>query len=109
MPHRLTLTDAEYAALAADAATRGQPVESVLHELLAERYPALSEPPLSPAAAEEARQMGLDPNKMSALGRKLFEIRTRGIQAGVPRISTWEELDAEIADRRGGNYPDVDA
>ncbi len=45
MTHQLTLTDDEYAALAADAARRGQPVEDVVRELLAARYPALAGQP----------------------------------------------------------------
>ncbi|HEY7976226.1 MAG TPA: hypothetical protein VID72_12840 [Ktedonobacterales bacterium] len=38
MAYTITLTDEEYAALAAVAAERGQPIEALVHEALAERY-----------------------------------------------------------------------
>ncbi|HEY8323061.1 MAG TPA: hypothetical protein VIG77_01120, partial [Ktedonobacterales bacterium] len=38
MSYQITLTDAEYAALSALAARRGQAIETLVHEALAERY-----------------------------------------------------------------------
>lgn len=38
MAYSITLSDEEYAALSAIAAERGQPIESLVHEALAERY-----------------------------------------------------------------------
>lgn len=61
-----------------------------------------------PFVEDEARQLGLDPAELSPLGRRLLELRAQGIAAGEPPIATWEELDAEIAERRGGAYPDTD-
>ncbi|HEY7342097.1 MAG TPA: DUF433 domain-containing protein [Ktedonobacterales bacterium] len=63
----------------------------------------------SPMAEEEARRLGLDPKHLSPLGRRLLELRAQAIAAGEPLLTTWEELDAEIAERRGGIYPDADA
>jgi uncharacterized protein (DUF433 family) len=60
-------------------------------------------------AEEEARRLGLDPARLSPLGRRLLELRAQAIAAGEPFLTTWEELDAEIAERRGGIYPDADA
>ncbi|HEU4785423.1 MAG TPA: hypothetical protein VFS83_18935 [Ktedonobacterales bacterium] len=53
-------------------------------------------------AEEEARRLGLDPTRLSPLGRRLLELRAQAIAAGEPLLTTWEELDAEIAERRGG-------
>lgn len=58
---------------------------------------------------EEARRLGLDPAHLSPLGRRLLELRVQAIAAGEPLLTSWEELDAEIAERRGGIYPDADA
>lgn len=63
----------------------------------------------SAMAEEEARRLGLDPTHLSPLGRRLLELRAQAIAAGEPLLTTWEELDAEIAKRRGGIYPDADA
>lgn len=65
---------------------------------------------LSPAAAEEARRLGLEVAKISPLGRDLLEIRAQAAAAGERFLSSQEEIDAEIAERRGGvsPYPDVD-
>ncbi|HEX6798941.1 MAG TPA: ribbon-helix-helix protein, CopG family [Ktedonobacterales bacterium] len=41
MSHQITLTDDEYEALAEAAAARGQPVEELVREMLAERFPAV--------------------------------------------------------------------
>lgn len=41
MSHQITLTDEEYEALAAAAAARGEPVEALVREALAERFPAM--------------------------------------------------------------------
>ena len=47
MSHQITLTDDEYEALAGAAAARGQPIEELVRETLAERFPAMrgSQPP----------------------------------------------------------------
>ncbi len=58
---------------------------------------------------EEARRLGLDPAHLSPLGRRLIELRAQAIAAGEPLLTTWEALDAEIAERRGGVFPDADA
>lgn len=59
-------------------------------------------------AVEEARRLGLDPTRISPLGRRLLELRAEGIASGEPLLATWEELDAEIAERRGDRYPGAD-
>jgi hypothetical protein len=41
MVHQITLSDDEYEALAAAAAARGQPVEALVREALAERFPTM--------------------------------------------------------------------
>jgi uncharacterized protein (DUF433 family) len=63
----------------------------------------------SALADEEARRVGLDPTRLSSLGRRLLELRAQGIAAGEPPLASWEDLDAEIAERRGGGYLDLDA
>lgn len=70
-----------------------------------DRVPSV--PQATIAVDDEARRVGLDPDALSPLGRRLLELRARGIAAREPRISSWEELEAEIAARRGGNYPDA--
>jgi uncharacterized protein (DUF433 family) len=63
-----------------------------------------------PAAVEdEARRLGLAATGLSPLGRRLLELRAKGIAAGEPPLTTWEALDAEIVEWRGGVYPDADA
>ncbi len=70
-----------------------------------------SEPVAQPGAGsiaeDEAHRLGLDAAGLSPLGRRLLELRAQGIAAGEPTITTWEALDAEIAERRGG-YLDTD-
>jgi hypothetical protein len=39
------------------------------------------------------------------LGRQLWEIRARIIASGVPLFS-WDEIDQEVAERRGGAHQD---
>ena len=66
---------------------------------------------VAPAEVEaEARRVGLDPTHLSPLVRRLLELRVQAAAAGERFLTTREELDAEIADRRGGiyPYPDVD-
>lgn len=41
MAHQITFTDDEYEALAAAAAARGQPIEALVRETLAERFPTM--------------------------------------------------------------------
>lgn len=60
------------------------------------------------AVEEEAHRVGLDPAQLSPLGRRLLELRVQGIAAGEQLLSTWDELEAEIRDRRGGTYPDAE-
>ena len=54
MSHQITLTDDEYEALAAVAAARGEPVEALVRETLAERFPTLrgAQPQLHGGLAE---------------------------------------------------------
>lgn len=70
-------------------------------------------PPLSAEensmAEEEARRIGLDPNALSPLGRRLFAIRARGFASGETQPMTWEELDAEISEQRHKRYYDDEA
>lgn len=61
------------------------------------------------AVEDEARRLGLDAADLSLLGRRLLELRAQGITAGEQPIMTWDALDAEIAERRGGIYSDADA
>jgi uncharacterized protein (DUF433 family) len=60
----------------------------------------------SQAVEEEARRVGLDPTKLFPLGRCLLELRVQGIASGERLFSSWDEVDAEIAERRGSRYPD---
>lgn len=43
----------------------------------------------------------------TALGRELWEIRKEIVASGVPLLD-WDELEKEIADRRGGSDMDSD-
>lgn len=60
MAHQITLSDEEYEALSVVAAQRGQPVETLVHEALAERYavprPAGDRRRIDPLVAYMARQ-----------------------------------------------------
>lgn len=56
------------------------------------------------AIAEEARHMGLDPTTLTPLVRRLLELRLLGAAHGQPPINNLDELAAEIASRRGGDY-----
>jgi uncharacterized protein (DUF433 family) len=55
---------------------------------------------LTPAGAEEARRIGLDPAKLSPLGNRLLDQRAKIRAAGIPMLS-WDQLDAELAEQRG--------
>ena len=55
---------------------------------------------------DEARRLGLDPAHLTPLARRLIELRAQMIASGEPLLSTWEELEAEIAERRGGATQD---
>lgn len=55
----------------------------------------------SEEAIAEARALGLDINNISPLGWRLLDERARIVASGEPMLSSWEELDAEIAERRG--------
>ncbi len=61
-----------------------------------------------PTVEEEARNLGLDPATLSPLGRRLVESHVAAIASGERMLSSWDELDAEIAERRGERYPDAD-
>jgi uncharacterized protein (DUF433 family) len=54
---------------------------------------------LTPAGAEEARRLGLDPAKLSPLGRRLLDQRAKIRASGIPML-TWNQLDAEMAEQR---------
>lgn len=56
---------------------------------------------LTPAGEEEARRLGLDHTALSPLGRRLNEQRAKIVASGIPML-TWDELDAEMAEQRGG-------
>lgn len=58
-------------------------------------------PQASGLMQEEARKLGLDPAALSPLGRRLLEQRAKGLALGEKTLTTWEQLDAEIAERRG--------
>lgn len=96
------------AALEFAARRAGEPIEPVPSTSGASSSDATS-PVDSPLAEEEARRLGLDPTRISLLGRRLLELRAEGIASSEPLLTTWEELDAEIAERRGERYPDADA
>lgn len=55
---------------------------------------------LSAAALKEAQAAGLDLTTISPLGRQLLEQRARIIADGEPLLSSWDEIDAEVAERR---------
>jgi hypothetical protein len=38
------------------------------------------------------------------LGRDLMEIRKRILDSGEPLLETWDDLEREVAERRGGHY-----
>lgn len=103
--HGVTVADVrsalEYAALLTGNGVREDAIES---------SPVASLPQVDPAEVEaEARRVGLDPAQLSPLGRRLLEIRVQAAAAGEQFLGTWEELDAETAERRGGyHYPDED-
>lgn len=68
--------------------------------------PAGTEAEVTPEEVEaEARRVGLDPARLSPLARRLLELRVRAAAEGQRFLTTWGELDAEIAERRGGIYP----
>ncbi len=60
---------------------------------------------LSPEAEREACSLGLDPARLTELGRRLLELRAEDIAAGEPHINSWDELEAEIAEQRGERQP----
>jgi|GEM_PF-1196382 uncharacterized protein (DUF433 family) len=62
--------------------------------------------PLSPAAYEQAKALGLDIANISPLGRQLLEQRAKIIASGEPLLSSWEEVEAEVAERRGERMRD---
>lgn len=54
---------------------------------------------------QAARLRGSKRQRRTPLGRRLDEIRKRIEASGQPLLSSWEEIDRELADRRG-NSPD---
>lgn len=71
-----------------------------------ERTTRTKMPPVSPP---EPESVGNDPATLSPPGRQLIELRKQVIASGIPLISSWEELDREIAEIRGERYTDTDA
>ncbi|MGH2515620.1 MAG: DUF433 domain-containing protein [Ktedonobacterales bacterium] len=55
---------------------------------------------LTPAGAEEAKRLGLDPATLSTLGRRLLDQRAKIRASGVPML-TWDQLDTEMSEQRG--------
>lgn len=52
MAYQITLTDEEYTSLAAVAAERGQPVDALVHEIIADRLHTRPQPPCDPLIRE---------------------------------------------------------
>jgi hypothetical protein len=112
MSHTVTVPDEIYERVAALAERRRQPVDDVVAATLARGLEqpddeAAASPTSdtvetvpSPEAQAEARALGLDPTNISPLGWDLLHLRARGIAEGM-HLSSWEELDAEIAEMRG--------
>ena len=64
---------------------------------------------LPPNLIAEAERYGLDPSNVSALGWRLIELQRQLLSSGEPLISSWDELDREVTDLRGEQYPDEGA
>lgn len=94
--HRVTTDDVK-AALEYAARKTAEPVVSPGHGNSASQ----PDDRLTPAGEEEARRLGLDPAALSPLGRRLIDQRAKIIASGIPML-TWDELDAEMAEQRGG-------
>jgi hypothetical protein len=67
--------------------------------MIEERVPELAEQDGTAAARTDGDAVGAE-RPRSALGRRLREIRARIVASGVPLLNA-EELEAEIAERRG--------
>jgi hypothetical protein len=65
----------------------------------------LSEPIGMPDDLAVAREVGFDRVPRTELGRALLEARRQILASGQGFLS-WEELEREIAERRGGAAPD---
>ncbi|MBA2691075.1 MAG: hypothetical protein H0U65_01095 [Rubrobacter sp.] len=46
-------------------------------------------------------------HRLTPLGKKLDEIRERIEASGEPLLSSWEEVDRELAERRAGNFVEL--
>ena len=104
--HRVSVEDGR-AALEYAAQRTSEPVTLAADANNEERTGQIDAAPTM--VEEEVRRLGLDPAHLSPLGRRLLELRAQAIAAGEPPLTSWEEIDAEIAERRGGIYPDADA
>jgi uncharacterized protein (DUF433 family) len=56
------------------------------------------------AIEREARQLGLAPEELTPLVRRLLALRTKRVASGEPPLTSWDEVAAEVAERRGGEY-----
>lgn len=54
-------------------------------------------------AVEQWRSTPKPSERKTPLGRRLDEIRTRIVASGEPLLSSWDEVDRELGDRRGGS------
>ena len=82
----LQITDALHERLANVASQRGESVDDFVIDLL-----------------EEFLQM-MNGTKPQSLTAALADARTQIEKDGVPLISSWKELELELAERRGGYY-----
>ena len=60
-----------------------------------------SDEPVTECGSANGSKPETDEEAISPLGRRLREIRARIVASGVPLLN-WEELEREIAERRGG-------
>jgi hypothetical protein len=63
--------------------------------------PAEAEAERADAECETAEYVPRTP-----LGRELMAIRKRILASGQPLLDTWEDLEREVAERRGGSFGD---
>lgn len=59
--------------------------------------------PVEDEINSEARRLGMNPATLSPLVRRLLSLRLRGAEDGIQAITSWDELEAERMDRRGGD------
>ncbi len=63
--------------------------------------PITSDEPATERGSANGSEPETNQEAISPLGRRLREIRARIVASGVPLLN-WEELEREIAERRGG-------